>query len=229
MKITIIEKRFEQLFSDLFPKIEISCFRYGNEERVNHIHYLIPSENAFLKGSVYYFDASAYNSFGRCLNMSRPTVTGTVPEEDTFSVIINCICRAAEFVASVELKANTTEATLVDSVLVELRQINTIHQPVIELFKTDVVASPTKDTTVTLSGMIYLIESPAATTFATKFRIPCTDGSEYSGTANVDVYPGIPCSVNVVLTRYDPNGGLGKVIVNFIVPALFQANVTFPN
>jgi hypothetical protein len=39
MKYSVTELKFEEFFTRLFPNINISSFRYGNEEQVNYVHY----------------------------------------------------------------------------------------------------------------------------------------------------------------------------------------------
>jgi hypothetical protein len=64
MEKTLSEIRFENEFNKLFPNTRIFCFRYGTEERVYQIHYFIPLDNRYLKGSNYYIDIpSVYSHF----------------------------------------------------------------------------------------------------------------------------------------------------------------------
>jgi hypothetical protein len=56
MDKTMTEFNFERTFNELFPNTKISCFRYGNDERVYQIHYFIPLDNRHLKGSKYFTD-----------------------------------------------------------------------------------------------------------------------------------------------------------------------------
>jgi hypothetical protein len=51
-----LEREFQEVFSNAFPNVNLSRFRYGTEERMEYSHFLIPPQNENLRGSNYYID-----------------------------------------------------------------------------------------------------------------------------------------------------------------------------